>query len=981
MRIDIQNLDSLREKIRNLQEENKKLKSLLRDANILFEENMENMNSESIEYCEDQGGRIINQFIDDRMAGAFLTMFQGRRDVYALRGTKGGYFPQCFNRWKDICPKQHGITTNCSKCSHRQWKELNLQVGMNHLLGYKENCTDVLGVYPLLEDGTCHFLAFDFDNHDKGKETEDYANENGDWKEEVDALRRICKENDIDVLIERSRSGKGAHAWILFKEFIPASLARNFGYLLLDKGATSVNLKTFQYYDRMFPTQEHSEGIGNVIALPLQGKAIKDGNSAFVDENWNVYPNQWKILLKETRKLTRNDVENYIQKWKIEISESKGLLVENVTSRPKPWKKEISFHKEDVVEKLSIVLADGVYVDTLNLKPRIQNQIRSLAAFDNPNFYKNKKMGYSNWNQYTAIYMGKDIDDYIKVPRGLLDRIIDECEKSKIEYNIIDKRERGKPIKVSFNGNLKEEQKVAVQKILEYENGVLNAATAFGKTVVSSFLISKKKVNTLILMQSVHLVEQWVNELHDFLLIDEECPTYQTKSGKTKVRKDVIGVLHGSKDTLTGIIDVATVGSVYKKGEFHKLINSYGMVIIDECHHSASYTYEQVLEKINAKYVYGVSANEKRTDQLEKKVYMLIGPIRHQYTSRQRIEEQTIGHYVYPRFTRVINMGDTQLDFNNACSYISKNEVRNEMIISDIKECINNKRTPIVLTRYKEHAKYIYDQVHNILSHNTFLIYGNNTLKENNHMRKQMFDVPENEPLVLIATAQSVGEGFNFPRLDTLLLTTPVSGEPLVDQYLGRINRDYPQKESAIVYDYVDSHIRIFNNMYKKRLKAYKKIGYHVMTDLITDKQTPNYIYDAYDYEEVFEQDIHESNHKVIVCSPQLSNHRVTRFIELIQPNQEKGVEVIVMTQDPEYIHFGNLEYAYYLIHLLKKNGIYVELCKEINEHYAVIDDEIIWHGGMNLLGKVDIYDNLIRIKSKEVAIELLEISFRNQSR
>lgn len=582
-------------------------------------------------------------------------------------------------------------------------------------------------------------------------------------------------------MIECSRYGNGAHAWILFKEFIPATLARDFGYLLIEKGATSINLKSFRYYDRMFPTQDYSQGLGNVIALPLQDKALKNGNSAFVDENWNAYYDQW-LMLNRINRLTKNDIKRYIGKWKLELIADKGLLLNtNREARIKPWKKDDIFYKEDVVEKMTIVLADGIYIDTLNLKPRIQNQIRSLVAFDNPIFYKNNRLGYSNYNQPMVVYMGNDVNDYIKIPRGLIEKIIEKCSQANILYDIVDKRKRGKPINVEFTGQLRNEQIIAAKELLKYDNGILNATTAFGKTVVASYLISKRKVSTLIVMQSVNLINQWVEELHKFLNINEEFPTYQTKTGIIKTRDDVIGVLYGNKNTLTGIIDVVSVSSIYDKNGKSKLKDSYGMVIVDECHHGASAVFENVLNKVDSKYVYGVSANEKRIDKLEKKVYMLIGPIRHQFTSKQRIEQQNIEHHVYPRFTRVINLEDSKQDINSAYSLIAKNTIRNEMIISDIKECIKNIRTPIVLTRYKEHAKYLYDILKRDVLDNTFLIYGDNTQKKNEEVRKQLLEMSQNESFILVATSQSVGEGFNVPRLDTLFLTTPVSGEPLVE--------------------------------------------------------------------------------------------------------------------------------------------------------------------------------------------------------
>lgn len=333
----------------------------------------------------------------------------------------------------------------------------------------------------------------------------------------------------------------------------------------------------------MYPSQDVASSIGNLVALPLQGRALKSGNSAFVDENWNAYPDQWNVLFRETEKLSLEDIDSCMAKWQQELAEDRMLAEDSlITNRPKPWRKQCEFENADVVGKLHMVLSNGVYIDTLNLMPRLQNQIRSMAAFDNPEFYKNRRLGYSNYYNFSAVYLGKDVDGYIQLPRGLREKILSECDKAGIEVAVSDQREKGRPIRVSFKGDLRTGQDLAAEKLLTYTDGVLNAATAFGKTVVCSYLIAERKVNTLILLQSKDLLMQWVEELGKFLDIDEEPPEYETKSGRKKKRDSVIGILHGSKNTLTGIVDVAMVGSMYGKGNFNEKINSYGMVIMDD---------------------------------------------------------------------------------------------------------------------------------------------------------------------------------------------------------------------------------------------------------------------------------------------------------------------------------------------------------------------------------------------------------------
>lgn len=978
MNIEAYNLDSLRRLVRSLQDENKKLKAQLDKANIayesehVFDEKMETAE----EYDPDQGGRILSKCITEDMVNKYFAMFWGRTDVYAKRGTKGGYYPQCNNRWNArICPKQRGEKINCEVCGHTEWTKLEPKKIMDHLLGYREDGADVLGIYPLLADGTCRFLVFDFDNHEKGAESTDFANTDDEWHDEVDALRLICERNGITPLVERSRSGRGAHVWIFFRKPISASLARNFGFLLLDKGSSSINLKSFHYYDRMYPSQDVANSIGNLIALPLQGQALKNGNSAFVDKNWNAYPDQWDILLNHTKKLSADDIEKCMKKWQIELTAKAGMPISLADrNRPKPWKKKVGFVKSDVVGKMQIVLRDGIYVDTLNLMPQLQNQVRSMAAFDNPVYYKNKRLGYSNYYNFSAVYMGKDTEGYICIPRGLYDNLIASCKEAGIEYEVTDHREKGRPIRVSFKGDLKTQQGLAAQRLLAFDHGILNAATAFGKTVVCSYLIAQRKVNTLILLHSKDLLEQWVDELNKFLTIDEEPPVYKTKGGREKRRNSAIGILHGGRNTLTGLIDVAMVGSIYSKGKFNELINSYGMVLMDECHHCGSNTSVEVMKKVDARYVYGVSATPKRGDELEKIIYMLIGPVRHSYTAKERATEQGIGHYVYPRYTRVVDTDESKSDINGAYSLISSNAARNDMILDDTRKCVKEGRTPVILTKYKGQAKYLYDNLRKDADH-VFILYGDNSDKENLDVRRSLKGVPANESLILVATGQKIGEGFDYPRLDTLMLAAPVSFSGRLEQYIGRLNRDYAGKEDVIVYDYIDSHIRILDNMYANRLRTYKRTGFQVVTNNILIKQSINSIYDSGSYMDIFERDVVEAGREIIVSSPELTQDKVARFIYLVKPRQEAGVSVVVITTEPQNISYGSPEFHQSLLKEMEENGICVIARDEVAEHFAVIDDELVWHGGMNLLGREDAWDNLMRVKSFQVAAELLEIA------
>lgn len=614
----------------------------------------------------------------------FYALFKGRRDVYAVRyvGKNGraGYSPKCGNFWKDkICPKRIK-KFKCADCTKQNYLPLGKVAIENHLLGRRADCSDVLGIYVMDENEMCSLLVFDFDNHDEDglKAEAEGANAGITWIEEVNAMRAICKACSVEAYFERSRSGKGAHIWIFFAELILASLAREFGAALLTKGAEYVALKSFRYYDRMIPNQDHMPpgGFGNLVALPLQGRALLNGNSAFIDENWQAYPDQWQYL-KSIKRIEKKFVENFVK----ENSEDGCLGILSTTKSDdeveKPWKKsKILFKAEDVDGTMELTFANQVYVRTDNLKPGIQNQLRRLAAFSNPEFYKNQAMRYSVNGIPRIIYCGSVEPGYIGIPRGKIEQLLKLLKESRIAYNLQDVRQAGRDIKVKFIGKLRETQQAAADKMLMYDNGILNAATAFGKTAVGSFLIAAKQVNTLVLVHNREIMKNWQEDFAKFLEVDEELPEYKTASGRIRKRKSMVGTLYSGHNTLTGIIDIAMVTSLTTKDEVSEIVKNYGMVIMDECHHAGALNAEKVLKEVNAKYVYGLTATLKRDDGLEQKVLMQFGPVRYRYTAKEKAEQQGIDHYVYPRFTRLVNLGE-KWKINKAYEEVRNSETRN----------------------------------------------------------------------------------------------------------------------------------------------------------------------------------------------------------------------------------------------------------------------------------------------------------------
>ncbi len=973
----------LRYRIQALENENRLLKERLDEVGASYSDIVPD-DAEGVAelYDPDQGARIKKFDVTDKIASDFFMMFcRGRKDVYDLRYTnpktgKNGYYTQCFNRWNRGCHIQKKDGVRCKYCELRAYKPVTLPLIKAHIKGSDPNGNDVVAIYPMLENNLCQLLVFDFDNHAKGAEQEDYANNDDSWKEEINALRCICNNLNVDAVVERSRSGYGGHVWIFFKEMVPARLARKFGFALLEKGAESVNLKSFKYYDRMIPTQDAlpEGGLGSVIALPLQGMALKSGNSAFVDENWNAYEDQLKVLAG-TRRLTRQEVEDYLSLWYNTESTSEDYSIDA------PWDKNSEIEADSVKGVVSIVLADRIYIDSSGMSNKTKRQLRRMATFSNKQYFKNQAMDMPNYNESRFIYLGSDEGKYIVLPRGLREEILKKFDKAGINYKIEDKRTKGQKLNITFKGELRESQIPAVETMLENETGILHAATAFGKTVVCCDMIARRGISTLILVDRADLMNQWMKRLDEFLDIDEELPEYQTKTGRIRKRKSLIGNLQGTHDTLTGIVDVAMIRSLKKKDGFHPMLKEYAQVYFDECHHAASDSAIEVLQEINAKYVYGVTATPKRGDGKERINEFLLGPIRYRFTEKDRAEEQNIDHLVYPRFTRTVKLHHLSKTpyGNDAYELIRNNDVRDEQIIRDVADCVQAGRTPVVLTKYVDHAKKLSERLKKHADR-LILLTGANGTKARRAQVKELNEVDDSDSLILVGTGSLLGEGFDFPRLDTLFMATPVSGENVVEQYVGRLNRDYDGKENVIVYDYVDSHIPKFDKMYAARLKAYKKIGYELCVNMDGEKQKANAIYDIENYAETYWKDLEEANSAVVVSSPRLNNQKVDRIINILGKRRELGVKVTIVTWHPDVYKYGKDDVRMELMERLRKAGFEIRLAEESCEHYAVIDNEILWYGSVNLLSKEDIEDNLMRVCSKDIAAELLEITFGSEA-
>lgn len=630
------------------------------------------------------------------------------------------------------------------------------------------------------------------------------------------------------------------------------------------------------------------------------------------------------------------------------------------------------FHKEDAAQPLSITLANGIYIDAAGVKPRLQNALRRLAAYSNPEFYKKKALGFSTRNIPRIVFCGEDVGNFIHLPRGCQNQLTAQLATAEIPYTISDERQIGHKIEVDFHGSLYPAQAEAAAAMLAQDTGVLCAATAFGKTAVGAYLVAQRKVNTLVLVHNAEIMKNWLEDFEKFLQIDEPLPEYITPKGRHKKLPSLIGTLSGGRNRLGGIVDVAMITSLGQGDAVNALVKNYGMVIMDECHHAGAAIAEDVLNAVSAKYDYGLTATPKRDDGQEQKIFMQLGPIRYRYTAKDRAAAQDVQHLVYPRFTRLFVPNANKLSYNQARRAVVESEVRNEQILTDVTACLQARRTPLVLTKEKEHAAFLYERLKTKTDH-IFLLQGGSSTKQKEELRTQMRAVPPAESVVLVAIGQYIGEGFNFPRLDTMMLAMPISWQGNVEQYAGRLHRDYEGKQDVIIYDYVDAHIRVLESMYYKRLRTYKRIGYEIITAPNQEKQTANAIFDSESYLPVYEKDLQQANKSIYIASPGLNKSKARRLIALVEQQQTAGVSVTVITLPADSYPQARVEPTKALQTMLQSAGIYLVLQPDLHTHFAVIDQEIVWYGSTNLLSRDKEDDGLMRICSRDVALELLE--------
>lgn len=735
----------------------------------------------------------------------FLKLFRCREDVYPKRWEnsktgKQGYSPACDLEWvKPICQKP---TIKCSDCHHQKFSPLDEKTVESHLKGYT-----TIGTYAIKADDSCSFLACDFDE--------------STWREDILAYKQTARELGIEAYLERSRSGKGGHAWIFFSENVPARIARSLGTLILAK-CSDFNIRlSLDSYDRFFPSQDYlpKGGFGNLIALPLQKASRDQGNSCFIDSEFNVIADQWEYLAK-ARRLSRSDLQsildNHLPRVKIVSNEDAFEDISWITDQAildKTTLEKIDHYLED--KTIEVTLGPQVSIPLENLPGRIVAKLRKTATFPNPEFYKLQRMRMQTYPHSRFIFSGTITHSEIILPRGVFDEIVKILSLAGAKVIIRDERITKKKISITFHGELTPGQSDAIKTWKSQDTGILMAPPGSGKTVMACAVIAERKVSTLILVHRSQLMDQWKERISQFL----EIPIKE------------IGTLGGARKKLTGNIDVGMLQSLSKVEDLSEISEKYSQIIIDECHHIPAVSFEDVLKQLPARYVLGLTATPYRKDGLEKILFQQCGPIRYEMKQSERNNLVKIVHFYETGFKTPEELGQKP-PYHLLIQHLVTDLKRNQMIADLSVNTIRKKRVSILISDRKDHLEILSALISAKMPElKICLIDGDlSNKKRKNALIDIEKSIKEKEQILLIATASLIGEGFDLPALDTLILASPLSFEGRIIQYAGRLHRASEGKRDVQIIDFNDSYNGVFQKMYRNRLKAYQKMGYMVNT-------------------------------------------------------------------------------------------------------------------------------------------------------
>ena len=577
-------------------------------------------------------------------------------------------------------------------------------------------------------------------------------------------------------------------------------------------------------YDRLFPSQDTMPqgGFGNLIALPLQKGPREQGNSVFLDDDLVPWADQWAFLAS-VRKIGRTQVEGIVQE-----AERRGRVL-GVRLPPQddgddePWTAPPSRRRKEppivgeLPQTLELVLGNQIYIAKDGLHPGLRNRLLRLAAFQNPEFYKAQAMRLSTYDKPRVIACAEDHPHHIGLPRGCLDDVRQALTDLGVRTVIRDERHAGGRLDVTFQGELRPEQKAAAEAMLAHDTGVLAATTAFGKTVVAAWLIAQRGVSTLVLVHRRQLLDQWIERLSAFLGVPAKS----------------IGRIGGGRSRPTGLLDVAIIQSLVRKGVVDDRVADYGHLIVDECHHLSAHSFEQVARQAKARFVVGLSATVARKDGHHPIIFMQCGPVRHRVNARAQAAARPFEHFVLVQPTAFQPSRSPDADKRVGVPGALPGAGRRRRCATAASATTSsspcsNGRSPLVLTERNDHLDRLERGLADSVRHLVVLRAGMGK-KQRQAIADRLAAIPRDEARVILATGKYVGEGFDDPRLDTLFLTLPVSWRGTIAQYAGRLHRLYDGKREVRIYDYADLNVPMLARMFDRRCRGYEAVGYTIL--------------------------------------------------------------------------------------------------------------------------------------------------------